>query len=66
MQKVTVELPKALLDAAKRNTGKGNTEVIREALKSMVAHQAQLNLLKLQGSYKPSISIEEMRSWEDD
>ena len=67
MQKVTVELPKDLLASAKAALGKGNTETIREALKSLVAYRAQLDLLALRGTLKKGdFSIEEMRSWEDD
>ncbi len=66
MQKITVEVPKSLLDAAKTSLGKGNSEVIRMALREMIARHAQRDLLALRGTLKEEeLSIEDMRSWED-
>ncbi len=66
MQKITVEVPRDILERAKAYTGEGTTDIIRRSLDEYVKMQGRLKLLSLQGSYKPSITVEEMRSWEDD
>ena len=66
MQKITVELPRHLLKEAQESTGKGISQTLRDLLQEHVDRKAQLNVLKLIGSYRPSITAEEMRSWEDD
>ena len=64
-QKVTVHLPRHLLVSARRSSGKGTTEVLRESLRDYVAKQAQMELLKLHGSYTPSIDLKDMRGWDE-
>lgn len=66
MQKITVEVPRAVLADAQKYVKGGISDAVRRGLEQLAQHQGQLELMKLRGSYKPSISIEEMRSWEDD
>lgn len=66
MQKITVEVPKRLLTSLKRGTKKGNTEIIRDALKEMASRRAQRELADMRGTLKyDGLTVEEMRSWED-
>lgn len=66
MQKITVEVPRDTLAKAQQLSGQGISHIVRESLEQFVMRTAQLELLKLQGSYTPSLSSEEMRSWEED
>ncbi|GEM_PF-3548807 len=69
MQKITVEVPEALLAAAMKYTGKGKTGAVQEGLRQLAQIQAQREFLKLRGTYKPNPkypTLEEMRSWEDE
>jgi hypothetical protein len=65
MQKITIEVPRTLLESAKKYSGGGTTQTVREALEHFARIQAFRELRELRGTYKPSISIEEMRSWDD-
>jgi len=67
MQKITVEVPKHLLASAQEYWGDvGITEAVRKALEEASRKQSQRKLLELRGLFKPSITAEELRSWEDD
>lgn len=67
MQKITVEVPKTVLAGARKYLEtSGVTDTIRQALEECARKQAMQDLKKLKGSFTPSISIEEMRSWEED
>jgi len=69
MQKITVDVPEALLIAAMKYTGKGKTASVQEGLRYLAQIQAQRDLLKLRGTYKPDPkypTLEDMRSWEDE
>ncbi len=65
MQKVTIELPRDLLNSVKESTGLGTTEILRESLKDFAARQAQLEILKLRGGHQFSFTIEELRAMDD-
>jgi hypothetical protein len=66
MQKITVEVPKALLSRLKEYTGGGTTESVRKAMEDYNRRQAQKALLNLRGSMKErTVTLEEMRSWEE-
>lgn len=66
-QKITVEVPKDTLMYARQHLGNmGITETIRTLLDRAARIEAQKGLKELRGSYTPSITVEEMRSWEDD
>lgn len=66
MQKVTVELPRRLLESVKESTGLGTTEILRQSLKEYAARQAQLEFIKLRGTHKFSFTIEELRAMDDE
>lgn len=66
MQKVTVELPKALLQDLKEQTGLGVTALLRKSLEDLAHREAQLEILKMRGSYTPSFTIEELRAMDDE
>lgn len=59
--KTTVILPKDLLDRAVKASGKSKTATIRMGLELVAAKDVYRNLLKWQGRYKPSISLDELR-----
>lgn len=60
-QKVTVNLPADLLKQAKKSTGKGITETIREGLKLVAAQEAYKELIKLKGKFPDMMSYKELK-----
>jgi hypothetical protein len=62
MRKITVEVPGEVLDSAQAFTGEGVTETVRTALKKLASMQAQRELLKLRGTFKFSIDLDELRA----
>jgi hypothetical protein len=60
-RKVTVELPINLLESAQSVTGKNLKETISLGLKRIAEEKAYENMLKLQGTYQFSISIDALR-----
>ena len=61
MRKITVEVPGEVLESAQAFTGEGVTETVRAALKKLASMQAQCELLKLRGTFKFSIDLDELR-----
>ncbi len=61
MRKITVEVPCEVLESAQAFTGEGVTETVRAALKKLASMQAQRELLKLRGTFKFSIDLDELR-----
>jgi hypothetical protein len=61
LQKVTVMLPRDLLERAKRASGLGITPAIRKGLEAVAATHAYETLLKLRGKERFSISLKELR-----
>jgi hypothetical protein len=61
MQKVTVMLPRDLVERAKRASGLGLTPAIRKGLEAIAASEAYETLRKLRGKERFSISLEELR-----
>jgi hypothetical protein len=61
MRKITVEVSGEVLESAQAFTGEGVTETVRAALKKLASMQAQRELLKLRGSFKFSIDLDELR-----
>ena len=61
MQKVTVMLPRELVERAKRVTGLGLTPILRRGLEAVAATQAYETLRQLRGKEKFSISLKELR-----
>jgi hypothetical protein len=65
MQKVTVMLPKRLVEKATQGTGLGITPVIRQGLESVISAEALKRLRLRRGKVKFSINIDEMREDRD-
>ncbi len=61
MQKVTVMLPRDLVERAKRVSGLGLTPAIRKGLEAIAATEAYETLRKLRGKERFSISLKELR-----
>ncbi len=61
MTKVTVELPRDLLERARASTGEGITATIRRGLEMVAATRAQERLLALRGKVKFSIDLDKLR-----
>ena len=62
MRKITVEVLDEVLESAQAFTGEGVTETVRTALKKLASMQAQRELLKLRGTFKFSIDLDELRA----
>jgi hypothetical protein len=61
MRKVTVMLPRDLVEKAKTASGLGLTPVIREGLEAVVRREAYEALRKMRGKVKFSIDLAELR-----
>jgi hypothetical protein len=61
LRKITVEVPAHDLEMAQAYTGEGVTETVRVALKKLASIRAQQELLKLRGTYKFKLSLDELR-----
>jgi hypothetical protein len=61
LRKITVEVPVDDLKSAQAYTGEGITETVRAALKKLASIQAQQELLKLRGTFKFTINLDELR-----
>jgi hypothetical protein len=61
LKKITVQVPERDLELAQKFTGEGVTETVRAALKKLASMQAQHELLKLRGTVKFSMSLDELR-----
>jgi hypothetical protein len=65
LRKITVQVPEDTLELAQKLTGEGVTETVRFALKRLASRQAQQELLKLRGTYRFSIDLDELREDRD-
>ena len=61
MQKVTVMLPKRLLEDATQSIGLGITPAIRKGLEAIVAAEALKRLRLRRGKVRFSINVDELR-----
>jgi hypothetical protein len=61
LKKITVQVSERDLELAQQFTGEGVTETVRAALKKLASMQAQHELLKLRGTVKFSMSLDELR-----
>ena len=61
MQKVTVMLPRDLVERAKRASGLGLTPAIRRGLETVAASDAYETLRRLRGKVQFSVSLKELR-----
>ena len=60
-QKITAHLPKDLIRRARRATGKGITETLREGLELLSAREAGRRLRALRGKVKFSVDLMALR-----
>jgi hypothetical protein len=60
-QKITAHLPKDLIRRARRATGKGITETLREGLELLSAREAGRRLRALRGKVKFSVDLVALR-----
>jgi hypothetical protein len=60
-RKITVEVPRDLLNKAQRASGKGITQTVRTGLQLLAATQAYDHLLRLQGKVRFSRSWQELK-----
>ena len=63
-QKITAHLPKDLLRRARRATGKGITETLREGLELLSAREAGRRLRAVRGKVKFSVDLIALRRHE--
>ncbi len=61
LQKITVEIPKSLLSAAQKETGKGITQTVTAGLEKLKATRAYKKLLALEGSINLKIDLDQLR-----
>lgn len=61
MRKITLLLPKELVERATRASGLGITPTIRQGLETVAAAEAYENLRKSRGKVRLSINLEELR-----
>jgi hypothetical protein len=61
-RKITVELPKDLLEKAQRASGAGITQTIRAGLQLVAASGTYARLLKLQGKVRFSKTVAELKA----
>lgn len=64
-QKVTVEVPRELLERAQKTTGQGPTATIRQGLELVAASRAYDHLRKLRGRVKLEIDLQALREDRD-
>jgi hypothetical protein len=62
MRKVTVMLPKDLIDRALKASGLGITPTIRKGLEAVAARHAYARILRRRGKVHFSIDVDELRS----
>ena len=65
MQKITVMLPKSLVDNATLSTGLGITPVIRKGLETVIASQSLKRLRSRRGKVRFTINVDELRKDRD-
>lgn len=61
MRKITVEVPEHDLAMAQELTGSGVTETVRQGLRKLASMRAQRELLRLQGTFKFTVNLDELR-----
>lgn len=61
VRKVTVDLPKDLLEKAQRASGAGITQTIRTGLQLVAASQTYARLRQLRGKVRFSLTLDELK-----
>ena len=62
VKKVTMYLPRELLERATERTGKGITETVRSALEIVVANNASAKILQYRGKVEMTINTDDLRT----
>ena len=65
MRKITVQVPEELIASIQADTGKGVTEIMREALQLMRQRQALQRLRALRGKVRFSVDLMALRREEE-
>lgn len=60
-RKITVEVPREILDRAKKSTGLDTRETVLAGLRLIVANQAYSDLRKMRGKVQFSLSYRQMK-----
>ncbi len=60
-RKITVHVPEELLAHARRSTGRGITETVRQGLQLVAASEAYARLRGLRGKVAIAIDLDELR-----
>lgn len=60
-QKITIEVPRELLDRAQRASGKGITATVRQGLRAVAASEAYRRLAESRGKWKTGIRWQELK-----
>ncbi|MGD0132315.1 MAG: hypothetical protein ABSE57_09725 [Bryobacteraceae bacterium] len=60
-RKITIEIPEELLEKAQEATGLGITQTVRTGLQLVAASQAYDRLLELRGTFRFSLTWEELK-----
>jgi hypothetical protein len=60
-QKITVDVPSALLERAQAATGEGVTATVREGLRLLAARRAQRDLTRFRGKVSFTIDVDRLR-----
>jgi post-segregation antitoxin (ccd killing protein) len=61
VRKITIVVDDKLLEDARRASGLGISEVVREGLRAVAASRAGRDLRKLRGTLKLSLNVEALR-----
>ena len=59
--KITVHVPRELLEKAQASTGKGITATVRQGLRLLAAQEAYRGLRELRGKVKFSLTVDQLR-----
>jgi hypothetical protein len=60
-RKITIEVPEELLRKAQRASGVGITQTVRQGLQILAASDAYDRARKLRGTYRFSLSLDELK-----
>ncbi len=61
IQKITVNLPKNLLDEAKKITGLGISDTLKSGLENIIKNKTNKKLIELRGKYKFALDLNKLR-----
>lgn len=61
IQKVTVNIPKYLLDEARKVTGLGISDTLKNGLERIIKNKTNKKLVELRGEYKFALDLNKLR-----